>query len=125
RVVAPVAVNDADRASGEELSDGRRRAVDVLGGVVLADEATRRGRRAGIARAREDADVPAVAVGLPVGETGTGIATADKLIVAVPVEVGDCGGREHRVSLEPREPSQHGAVVGAQRVSVLAERSRL
>ena len=41
------------------------------------------------------------------------------------VEVGDGGSREHRVSLEPREPAQHGAVAGAQRVGVLAERSRL
>ena len=69
--------------------------------------------------------MPAVAVGLPVGETGAGVAAADELVVAVAVEVGDRGRREHRVSLEPREPAQHGAVAGAQRVRVLAERSCL
>ena len=116
RVVAAVADGDADAAAGEELAHGRRRAVDVLVRVVLADQAAGRVPRPGVARAREDADVPAVGVGLPVGDAGARVAAADDLVVAVGVEVGHRRRREHRVGLEPREAAEHGPVAGAERV---------
>src|SRR6202042_2297460 len=92
-VEAPVPDGDADTAPGEELPDSRRRAVDVLVRVELADEPA--GRIAGprIARARHDPDVPTVAVGLAERHALTGVAAADDLVVVVGVEVGDRGRR--------------------------------
>ena len=120
-VEAPVADGDADATAGKELADCRRGAVDVLVGVVLADEATGRVEGASGAGARDDADVPAVAVGLAVGAPGARVTAADDLVVAVGVEVGQGGRREHRVSGEPREPAEHRAVARAEGVGVLAE----
>ena len=63
-----------------------------------------------VAGAREDPDVAAVGVGLPVGDAGARVAAADDLVVAVGVEVGHRRRREHRVGLEPGEPAEHRAV---------------
>ena len=124
-VVAPVPDGDADAAPGEELADGRRRAVDVLVRVVLADQPAGRVAGPGVAGARQDPDVAAVGVGLPVGGAGAGVPAADDLVVAVGVEVGHRGGREDGVGREPRETAEHGAVPRRQRVGVLPERSGL
>ena len=75
----------------------------------------------GVAGAREDADVPAVPVGLAVGEAGRRIAAAHDLAASVGVQVGHGSRGEDRVTLEPGEPAQHGSVARAQGIGVLAE----
>ena len=99
-VEGPGTGGDAVGPAGEDRPDRRRR-VDLLVGIGLADEA---------AVLVVDAEVPTCGVVDPVGLPGRGGAADDEVVLSGPVQVADGRGREDAVGGELRPSGRVGAV---------------